>query len=166
MQYDGLPFCRGTSLKEPKVESYNQLCFALIFSYQLQPSHCPSYPTQTSQLSLSLLLSCSFPVPSLSLLLLQAAVALKQSKYIWTDQCVSGVVSPCRQSPFFFPWAHLNYSHHGLEGTDVQKSRLNEAVEERICLLLPWMVLVKHLPKGLLKILSDQLRQSSLVHWD
>lgn len=52
---------------------------------------------------------------------------------------------------FFFPWAHLNYSHHGLEGTDVQKSRLNEAVEERICLLLPWMVLVKHLPKGLLK---------------
>lgn len=101
MQYDGLPFCRGTSLKEPKVESYNQLCFALIFSYQLQPSHCPSYPTQTSQLSLSLLLSCSFPVPSLSLLLSQAAAALKQSKYIWTDQCVSGVVSSCRQSPFF-----------------------------------------------------------------
>lgn len=28
---------------------------------------------------------------------------------------------------------------------------MNEAVEEGICLLLPWMVLAKHLPKVLLK---------------
>lgn len=53
-------FCRGASLKELKVESYNQFCFALILSYQLQLSHCPS-----SQLSLFvavLFLSCDSSV--------------------------------------------------------------------------------------------------------
>lgn len=54
------------------------------------------------------------------------------------------------QAESFFQ-AHLNYSLHGLEGSNVKKSRLNEAVEEGICLLLPWMVLAKHLPKVLLK---------------
>ncbi|KAF2980881.1 hypothetical protein EK904_000458, partial [Melospiza melodia maxima] len=45
-----------------------------------------------------------------------------------------------------FSQAHLNVSLHGLEGTNVKKSGLNEAVEGRACLLLHWMVLVKHLP--------------------
>lgn len=101
---------------------------------------------------------------ALSLLLSQAAVALKQSEYIWTDQSVSAVICVLLQAESFSR-AHLSDSLHGLEDTYV-KSRLNEAVEERICLLLPWMVLVKHLPKVLLKILSDQLRQTSLVYWN
>lgn len=77
-------------------------------------------------------------------------MVLKQSKYIWADQSVSGVICVPLQAASSSQ-AHLNDSLHGLEGTDVKKSRLNKAVEERMCLLLPWMVLVKHLPKELLK---------------
>lgn len=81
-----------------------------------------------------------------SLLLSQAAVALKQSKYIRTDQSVSGVSCVPWQAESFSR-AHQNVSLHGLEGTNVKKFGLNEAIEGRICLLLPWMVLVKQLPK-------------------
>ena len=73
-------FAEEPHLEELKVEICDQFCLALVFSHQMQLSHRPSYPAQTSYPSLYLMFSCSLPVTSLSLLLAQTAVTQKLSK--------------------------------------------------------------------------------------
>lgn len=92
-------FCRGISLKEPKVESYNLFCFAFIFSYQLQLSHCPS--TQPRPLSFPFLCCCPAPF-------LWHLCCCHRQQWLWNrantleqiNLFLVSVVSPGRLSPF------------------------------------------------------------------